>query len=122
MHDPTSFGGYGSFACSVDHEGNGKLLACASFEAGLRVFDIRNPLHPAEVAYYKPPARRRRGPPGSLLTAILGAGKDHTVDSAITFPRFRDTDKIVFTSGDNGLQILRFSEQFKSSHPELFRD
>ena len=122
MHDPTSYGGYGSFACSVDHEDNAKLLACASFEAGLRVFDIRNPVHPVEVAYYKPPARRRQSRPGSILTSIVGEGQDHTVDSVITFPRFRDTDKIVFTSADNGLQIVRFSEPFELSHPDLFRN
>jgi hypothetical protein len=57
MHDPTLYGGYGSFACTVDEPSEARLLACGNFEAGLRVFDVRDPSHPREVAYYKPPPR-----------------------------------------------------------------
>lgn len=121
-HDPTLYGSYGSFACSVDDEDNGKLLACGSFEAGLRVFDIRDPLRPREVAYYKPPARRTESRPGSLLRPQNGAVQDNTADSVIVAPKFRkNSEEIWFTSVDNGFQVVRFSDSFKASNPEFFR-
>jgi hypothetical protein len=124
MYDPTLFGAYGSFACSANYERDGKLVACAYFEGGLRVFDIRDPLHPKEVAYYKPPARRSESHPGSLFFTPTGPGTsppDHTADSVITVPWFRNNgEEIWFTSEDNGFQVVRFSDRFRTDHPELF--
>jgi hypothetical protein len=120
MHDSKEYGTYGSFTCTVDHPENGKLLACASWQSGLRVFDIRDPVHPREVAYYKPPARHRELHPGSLLA--MGPPSDHTTDPVITFPRFRaNATEIWFASSDNGFQIVRFSDRFKTAHSDLFR-
>ena len=122
MHDPTGYGAYGSYACIVDHPENGKLLACASFEAGLRVFDIRDPVHPKEIAYYKPPARHTESRPGSVFAALTSA-KDHTTDAVVTFPRFRNEgEEIWFTSGDNGFQVVRFEDRFRAVHADLFRN
>jgi hypothetical protein len=124
MHDPTLFGGYGSFACSADHNEDGKLLACAYFEGGLRIFDIRDPLHPAEVAYYKPPARRTESRPGSLFFEPSDAKtlpQDHTADSTISVPIFRkNSQEIWFASTDNGFQVVRFSARFIAAHPDPF--
>src|SRR5207244_2132798 len=47
---------YGSHYCSVDNKKNATTLACGYFENGLRVFDIRNPAQPKEIAYYNPPS------------------------------------------------------------------
>lgn len=128
IHDPTVFGGYGTSGCDVDNDENGKLLACGYFEGGLRVFDIRNPLHPREVAYYKPPARRTETRPGSPIptfkTALQFPGfqKDHTAD-AVIFPKFRKNgEEIWFNSFDNGFQVVRFTDRFQASHSELFRN
>jgi len=96
MHDPTLYGGYGSFACSVDNVDNAKLLACGNFEAGLRVFDIRDPTRPLEVAYYKPPARRTESRAGSIFRLLStgpenGPARNHTADSVVVAPRFNGT-------------------------------
>lgn len=125
MHDPTLYGGYGSFACSVDDPENGRLLGCTDFEAGLRVFDIRDPLHPKEIAYYKPPARRTESRPGSMYYAHTTPPKDHTTDTVIDIngPIFRNGgEEIWFTSLDNGFQVVHFSERFKAAHRDLFRE
>jgi hypothetical protein len=119
MHDPTSALGYGSSGCSVDNKDNARLLACSYFESGLRVFDIRNPAQPRELAYYKPPARRTENRPASMLR--LAPGVDFTADPLVVLPRFHHGgQEIWFTSFDNGFQVVRLSDRFKATHPELF--
>jgi hypothetical protein len=118
--DPVVGYGYGSTACDVDDPGNARLLTCTYWEGGLRVFDVRDPYHPAELAYYKPPAVHtvhRAAPP--RLDFLPGA-KDHTADQVMV-PKFRKHGReIWFNSWDNGFQVLRFTDAFVGSHPDLF--
>ena len=46
---------YGAHYCSVDNKKNATTLACAYFNSGIRVFDIRNPVRVKEIAYFNPP-------------------------------------------------------------------
>jgi hypothetical protein len=51
---------YDGHYCAVDSEYNPTAAACGYFESGIRVFDIRNPFHPREIAYFNPPAQVKR--------------------------------------------------------------
>jgi hypothetical protein len=44
--------GVGTHYCSVDRTTNPRLLGCGFWAGGMRVFDIRNPWRPKEVAYF----------------------------------------------------------------------
>ena len=57
--DPGAKNGVQSYSghyCSVPREVEPGLVACSFQLSGLRVFDIRDPLHPREVAYFNKPA------------------------------------------------------------------
>jgi hypothetical protein len=48
---------YESHYCTVDKVQDPTALACGWIQSGIRVFDIRNPLAPKEIAYFNPPAQ-----------------------------------------------------------------
>jgi hypothetical protein len=47
--------GVGTHYCSVDRTTDPRLLACGFWVGGVRVFDVRNPWQPKEVAYFDTP-------------------------------------------------------------------
>jgi hypothetical protein len=107
---------YDSHYCNVDDANDARLLVCSFFEAGLRAFDIRDPYHPREVAYYKPPAQGTKDLPGSNLqnyTGTSGVTLNRTADWASSFlrivKRHDGTVEVWFTSQDNGFQVVRFT-------------
>ena len=54
---PAPIMSYGAHYCAIPREIDPGIVACTFINSGLRVFDIRDPLHPREVAYYiSPPA------------------------------------------------------------------
>jgi hypothetical protein len=59
QNDPgatTGTQGYAAHYCAVPRQKNPGILACSMILSGLRVFDIRDPRHPREVAYFNKPA------------------------------------------------------------------
>jgi len=63
---------YGSHYCSVDNKHHATTLACGYFNSGIRVFDIRDPQWPKEIAYYNP--RGQRHPLRGRTTIALEGG------------------------------------------------
>src|SRR3954447_13468552 len=47
--------GYAAHYCAIPREVDPQIVACSFIDSGLRVFDIRDPQHPREVAYFVAP-------------------------------------------------------------------
>ena len=89
LDEPPEVGGgnldYSTERCALDRTTNPTLAACGSRGTGTRVYDIRDPLHPAEIAYWKGPAPRTAFLPGS---GSWSPGTDRTVERQGGLPRF----------------------------------
>jgi hypothetical protein len=48
----TTLFGYDSHYCTPDRLRDPTIVACAQLGSGLRVWDVRNPTNPKEIAYY----------------------------------------------------------------------
>jgi hypothetical protein len=101
---------YDSHYCGVDRVVDARLVACTYFESGVRVFDIRDPRNPKEIAYYSPPPLLGYRP-GSDYN-LTGYGT--TADWAASTPQFRlDRNELWITTHQNGFQVLRFTEPWQ---------
>ncbi len=99
---------YGSHYCSIDNRDNATVLACSYFNSGIRVFDIRNPERPKEIAYFNPPPAS--AVPGSNHS-IRGQRRDAGPDWCASRLDF-DFDKKQLTTmcQNNGLLIMQFAD------------
>ena len=81
------FFGYEGHYCEVDRNDDPTALACGYFQSGVRVFDIRDPMKPHEVAYYNPPGQVGKN---AELTGSEHArgGADLSTDWCSSPPRF----------------------------------
>jgi hypothetical protein len=61
-----SLGGYAGHYCSVPREVNPGIVACSFLLSGERVFNVQNPKHPREVAYFNRPTN------GTLASSFQG--------------------------------------------------
>ncbi len=97
--------GYNTHYCTEDDATNTTAIACSFFMSGIRVFDVRDPYHPREIAYYNPPAR-----PGARVASSVGNGQCGNVDWATANSRFRaDRGELWISTQCNGFQILKFT-------------
>ena len=113
--DTTNTGlfGYEGHYCSVDRRTDPTAVACGYFQSGVRVFDVRNPMRPREIAYFNPPAQTGKNAllPGSEHAqdyVVVGALNDLTADWCSSPPRFVGSQLWV-TCQDNGFMTLKFT-------------
>jgi len=118
--------GYDSHYCNVDNQHDARLLACSYFQSGIRVFDIRDPYHPKEIAYYKAGAQGDKVLPGSNLWNRSGRGGiGRTADWAASFIRIvkhkaTGDVELWFTSQDNGFQVVKFANIDQAGGKDLY--
>lgn len=97
---------YDDHYCTPDRLRDPTLLACAQVMSGLRVYDIRDPRRPREIAYYNP---------GTLSPT------DETVDWALARPVIRpDLRQIWFVTTFGGFHAVEFADgvwPFEGSDP-----
>jgi hypothetical protein len=96
---PAPVTNYASHYCAIPREVNPQIVACSFLNSGLRIFDIRDPLHPREVAYYvSPPA---------ASSALTQRG-----DFALSQPAFDPRRRQVwYTDGTTGFYALRLAKR-----------
>ncbi len=101
--------GYDAHYCGVDRPTDPTALACGYFVSGVRVFDIRAPDAPREIAYFNPPAQATRSSsdlPGSEHAGTVGT--DMRTDWCSSPPRFVG-DQLWVTCQDSGFFVLRLA-------------
>lgn len=83
-----------------------QLVACGYVQSGLRIFDIRNPYQPREIAYYYSPAKPGYQPGSNYALT----GLNQTATYATSAPRIHfERNEVWFTSQENGFQVVRFT-------------
>jgi hypothetical protein len=99
---------YGSHYCSVDDKHDATTLACGFFNSGIRVFDIRDPVRPKEIAYFNPAGATTpsKGSNHTLANNFVAGGPDWC-SAQVHLDRARGT--LWTTCQDNGLLMLKFT-------------
>jgi hypothetical protein len=99
---------YGSHYCSVDNKRHATTLACGYFNSGIRVFDIRDPLQPKEIAYYNPGGQTTSSPGSNhVTTQQFVAGGPDWCSAQVHLDATAGT--LWTTCQDNGLLMLKFT-------------
>src|SRR5262249_2421857 len=99
---------YGSHYCSVDNIHKATTLACGYFNSGLRVFDIRDPIRPREIAYYNAAGTTTASPgSGHVRDGGWVAGGPDWCTAQIHLDA--DTGTVWSSCMDNGFLMLKFT-------------
>ena len=84
---------YNLHYCNVDRLVEPTVLGCSSRASGLRIYDIRDPEHPKEIAYYNPGGTAQ--------------GKSSSMTAQVHFVPERG--EVWSTDGGKGFFVLRFT-------------
>jgi hypothetical protein len=99
--DDQPFQGYQGHYCSLPSRVNPYIVACSFIMSGLRVFDIRDPAHPREIAYFNKPLM-----PGADPVYPMKAGA-----FAMAAPAYDGaTHDIWYTDGNSGFYVVRLTK------------
>ena len=89
--------GYAGHYCNVPTRVDPTIVACSMIISGLRIFDIRDPANPKEVAYFNAPVRPR------VAAAFFEASA-----WAMSSPSFvPERKEIWYSDGFNGFYVVR---------------
>jgi hypothetical protein len=97
--------GYNAHYCGIDSRVDPTVLGCSYFASGVRIFDIRDPYHPKEIAYLNVGGTGEASPPGSQEGV-----QDSTSAYASARVRFiKERGEIWFTDQNKGFFTARFT-------------
>jgi hypothetical protein len=91
----------------VDDEQNTTKVFYTWYTGGVRVFDVRDPAHPKEIAYFHSPPK----PSTVIQPSPLRAGDGQTPDwdSSTSMVHYRSADEIWVVSIAGGFQVLKLN-------------
>lgn len=95
-------GGYSGHYCGVPRPVNPRMVACSMGVSGLRVFDIRDPKNPREVAYFNAPVTTRIFPGGSAAPE----GSNYALSQPTFVPERRE---VWYSDGYSGFFAVRLT-------------
>jgi len=98
---------YGSHYCSVDNIHNATTVACGYFNSGIRIFDVRDPIRPREIAYYNPPATTAPGGSTHAAQRAVQPGGGDWCSAQVHLDA--DTGTVWSTCQDNGFLMMKFT-------------
>lgn len=90
--------GYAAHYCSVPQRKEPGILACSLIASGMRVFDIRDPFHPREVAY--------ANHPGPITGNPVSPGGAYAMSAPAFVPARRE---VWYADGNTGFWVERLS-------------
>lgn len=97
--------GYEAHYCGVDDPEDTTTIACGFMQSGIRVFDVRQPRQPREIAYYYPPLP-------AAGTAVYGSQNSVSTNAPFCTAQVRlipERGELWTTCQDNGFLVLRFT-------------
>jgi hypothetical protein len=95
--------GYAAHYCNVPREVEPGIVACSMILSGLRVFDIRDPERPREIAYHVAPP--------SNISETGGPVIDERANWAMSQPAFApERGEIWYSDGTSGFYALKVDE------------
>jgi hypothetical protein len=107
---------YSAHYVGVDDVQNATTLFTTNYSAGLRVYDIRDPAQPREIAYWHPVPNPNT--PAVPLSFEFGSSGSNW-DAVPTYVRYRpESGHIWIASYSAGFQILEFTDTAGKSAPK----
>ncbi len=102
---------YSSHYCTADDPKNTTAIACSWLSSGLRVFDVRDPLHPKEIAYYNSGGRSDTTAGSSAYYEVLiGTRTKDATSTAVRWVKGADGQWQIWTMFSlGGVEILKFA-------------
>ena len=92
--------GYAGHYCNVPQTKDPGIVACSMILSGLRVFDIRDPKNPREIAYHVAPP--------SMVSETGGPVIDERANWAMSQPAFApERGEIWYSDGTSGFYVLK---------------
>jgi len=96
--------GYAAHYCNVPQRAEPGIVACSMILSGLRVFDIRDPKNPKEIAYHVAPP--------NTISAAGGPVIDERANFAMSQPAFApERGEIWYSDGTSGFYALKMDER-----------